>query len=113
MSAVAAIANVPQTPQQIAMWSFAHASHHQDIIRVIYQITKIALPIFVLDPFDPNNMSIWNDQHQTMHNQMDALLGISPFNLDDLDWKDPRTLGGWIFNNFSEHYQAANILEIG
>jgi hypothetical protein len=113
MSSVAALANIPESDQQRAVWSFQHAAHHADIIRVIYQITKIALPLYVLDPFDINNNSVWNDQHQTMHNQMDQLLGISPFNLDDVDWNDKSTLGGWIFNNFSEHYQAANILEIG
>jgi hypothetical protein len=113
MSSVAALANIPRDPLQLAEWSFAHAVHHYDIIRVIYQITKIALPVYILDPFDVNNVDIWNDQHQQMHNQMDTLLGISGFNLDDADWKDDKTIGGWIWNNFSEHYQAANILEIG
>jgi hypothetical protein len=113
VSSVAALANVPTDDQQRAVWSFAHASHHYDIVRVIYQITKIALPIYLLDPFDPNNTGIWADQHQQMHNDMDQLLGINPFNLDDVDWNNKQTLGGWIFNNFSEHYQAANILEIG
>jgi hypothetical protein len=113
LSSVASIANIPRTEDQRLVWSFAHASHHYDIIRVIYQITKIALPVYILDPFDINNASVWNDQHQAMHNDMDQLLGISPFNLDDVDWKDEKTLASWIFNNFSEHYQAANILEIG
>ena len=113
MSSVAAIYNIPTNDQERAAWSFAHAAHHADIIRVIYQITKIALPQFVLDPFDINNMSVWADQHQQMHEQMDEILGISPFNLDEWDWKNKDTLAGNIFNNASEHYQAANILEIG
>lgn len=113
MSGVAGLANVPQTDEQRAVWSFAHAAHHQDIVRVIYQITKIALPVYILDPFDINRTEVWADQHQQMHNDMDKLLGISPFNLDDVDWKDKNTIGGWVFNNFVEHYQAANILEIG
>lgn len=113
MSAIAALANVPSTTAEREMWAFAHAAHHTDIIRVIYQVVKIALPSYILDPFDPRDISVWADQHQQMHNDMDQILGISPFNLDDIDWSDQRTLGGWIFNNFSEHYQAANILEIG
>ncbi len=113
MSAVAALANVPGSDQERAMWSFAHAVHHQDIIRVIYQVTKIALPTYILDPFDPNRLEVWADQHQQMHNDFDQILGISPYNLDDIDWNDRSTLSGWIWNNFSEHYQAANILEIG
>lgn len=113
MSSVASLANVPQTDEQLQLWSFAHAAHHADIIRLIYQITRIALPSYILDPLDPNDTSVWADQHQQMHLQMDELLGISPLNLDDIIWSDKSTLGSWIFNNFSEHYQAANILEIG
>lgn len=113
MSSVASLANVPQSDSQRAIWSFAHAAHHADIVRLVYQITKIALPLYVLDPLDPRDTSVWADQHQQMHLAMDQLLGIAPNNLDTVDWKDQKTLGGWIFLNFSEHYQAANILEIG
>jgi hypothetical protein len=101
------------TDEERAVWSFAHAAHHTDIIRTIYQITGIALSSYILDPFDINNSEIWADQHQQMHNEMDEVLGISPFNLDSWDWKDKATLAGNIWNNFSEHYQAAAILEIG
>ncbi len=113
MSDVAALYNVPNNTQELAEWSFSHAAHHNDIIRVIYQITKIALPVFVLDPVDINNSQVWADQHQQMHTQMDAILGISGYNLDDWDWKNQSTLAGNIYNNGNEHYQAAAILEIG
>ena len=113
MSDVAGLANVPGNPQELAEWSFAHMAHHQDIIRVIYQITKQALPVYILDPVDIENSQVWADQHQQMHTAMDAILGISGFNLDDWDWKNQSTLAGNVYNNFVEHLQAANILEIG
>jgi hypothetical protein len=113
LSDVAALANVPGTPQELAEWSFAHAVHHIDIVRVIYQITKIALPIYVLDPIDINNPQVWADQHQQMHTQMDQILGISGFNLDDWDWKNKSTLASNVWNNFQEHLQASETLEIG
>ena len=113
MSDVAALFNVPATPQELAEWSFAHMAHHQDIVRLIYQITKQALPIYILDPLDINNAQVWADQHQQMHTQMDTILGISGFNLDDWDWKNQSTLAGNIFNNAVEHLQASETLEIG
>jgi len=113
MSDVAALANVPSTDEERAIWSFAHAAHHRDIIRVIYQITGIALPEYILDPLDLSTTSIWADQHQQMHTAMDQVLGISPLNLDEWDWKDKNTLGGNIFSNFTEHLQASETLEIG
>jgi hypothetical protein len=113
MSGVASLANVPGTDEELVEWSFAHAAHHADIIRVIYQINQVALPSFILDPVDINNSEIWADQHQQMHLQMDAILGISPLNIDEWDWRDKSTLGGNIWANFSEHLQASEILEIG
>jgi len=113
VSDVAGLANVPTTPEQLAEWSFAHMAHHQDIIRVIYQVIKVALPVYILDPIDVENSQTWADQHQQMHVNMDAILGINGFNLDDWDWKNQSTLSGNIFNNCTEHLQAADILEIG
>lgn len=113
MSDVAALFNVPGTDEERAIWSFAHMAHHRDILRVIYQVTGIALPEYCLDPVDINDTSVWADQHQQMHSQMDLILDISQNNLDDWDWKNKATLGGVVFLNASEHYQAAAILEIG
>ena len=113
LSDIAGLFNVPQTDQERADWSFAHAVHHADIIRVIYNVTGIALASYILDPFDINNTEVWADQHQQMHTQLDAVLGIEPFNLDSWDWKNKDTLAGNIWNNAQEHYQAAAILEIG
>ena|ERR1700722_11694250 len=113
MSDVAALANVPATEEERAIWSFAHAAHHRDIIRVIYQITGIALAEYILDPLDLSSGSIWADQHQLMHTQMDQILGIDPLNIDEWDWKDKSTLSGNIWSNFTEHLQASETLEIG
>jgi hypothetical protein len=87
-------------------------AHHRDIIRIIYEVFHIALPEYLLDPIDPDNPGSWSDLHQAMHNQMDAILGISGFNLD-IDFKDKNTFGSWVFLNAQEHREAADILEIG
>lgn len=113
MSGVAGLLNVPETDEQRAVWLSLHMSHHRDINRVIYQITKIALPEYILDPLDVDNPSSWGDQHQSLHTEMDAILGIKGFDIQEVDWKDSGKLGSWIQLHFNEHYQAANILEIG
>lgn len=113
MSDIAGLLNVPSTPEQLASWSATHMAHHRDIIRVIYQVLHIALPEYLLDPFDPDNLGGWDDLHQTMHNQMDTILGIQGFNLLDPDFRDRGKLQGWVDLNFQDHYQAANILRIG
>lgn len=113
MSAVAALYNVPSSPANFAQWAFAHAAHHRDIIRRIEELGGGRLDEYVLDPFDPNDMGVWLYQHQFMHGQMDAALGISGYDLLDVNTSDQSEFAGWIWLNAQEHYQAANLLSIG
>lgn len=113
MSGVAALYNVPSTQAELDDWAFAHAAHHRDINRRIYQLRGQQLPEFILDPFDTNDSGTWLYQHQAMHTNQDALLGISGYDLLDIDFRDKNEFAGWIFLNADEHVQAANILEIG
>lgn len=110
---LASLYNVPTTDRQRAEWAFAHMAHHRDIIRIIYQVLALALPEYALDPITPDtigNESGWERLHQTMHTQMDAILGIAPYNLLGLDWSDENTLAAWIQLNADEHRQAADII---
>lgn len=113
MSAVAALYNVPQSQTDFDQWAFAHAAHHRDIIRLIEQLGGPHLDEYVLDPLDPQNMGVWLYQHQFMHSQMDAALGISGFDLLDVDVTNPSEFAGWVWLNGQEHYQVANLLGIG
>jgi hypothetical protein len=113
MSAIASLYNVPQSDESLKQWAFVHMAHHRDIIRTIYELLKVALPEYQLDPIDPKDTGVWDYQHQVMHQQMDAVLGIAGNDLTGVQWTNPNELAGWIFLNSSEHQQAANILEIG
>lgn len=107
---LAAIFNVPTNRDDLNTWATSHAAHHRDIIRRIYEIGNIALPEYVLEPIDPNNMVTWAQQHQIMHQQMDALLGIKGYNLLNANFKDVNALTNWIQLNANEHYQADELL---
>jgi hypothetical protein len=111
--AVAALYNIPTTPQELAQWAFAHAAHHRDLIAKIYLDTAVKLEEFVLDPFNPADLGVWSYQHQQMHNDLDAALGLSGYNLVDVDWRDRGQLAGWIYLNAAAHRQAADILGVG
>ena len=113
MSGLAGIFNVPTTPDELKVWATTHASHHRDINRAIYQITGVNLPEFILDPIDPSNTSVWEDQHQIMHSNFDEILGISGYDLSQVDFTNQEFLTGWITLNSNEHLQASNILGIG
>lgn len=113
MSGLADLANVPSTDQERAQWSFAHMAHHRDINEKIYLLLKLALPEYILDPIDLNDTGTWEYQHQLMHDNFNQILGIEGQDLTGIDWKNQNLLAGWVQLNFSEHYQASSILEIG
>lgn len=102
---LALVENVPESPETLAEWSFSHMAHHRDVNRAIYQKYGYALPEYVLDPFDPRNPGTWLYQHQIMHQNNDAILGISGYNLLEVDWGDPGQREVWINLNFNEHFQ--------
>lgn len=106
---VASIANVPSDPESMLQWSFSHMAHHRDINRRILEVFHVQLPEFPLDPFDPVFMG---DQHQTMHNNQNAVLSISGNDLLDVEWQDEAQKSVWIFLNFTEHLKAGNILGV-
>ena len=112
---IAALYNIPASPEQLAQWSFVNATQHADIVRLIFQATGRQLDSYVLDPFDPQDPSgieTWVYQHQTMHQQMDAVLGILGYDLTDVDFTNQGVLAGWIQSHAAEHVQAGHILNL-
>ena len=103
---LAALYNVPTDIESLMTWSFSHADHHVNIIRFVQAQKNVSLTPYVLDPVDPNNMELWQYQHQIMHNQMNEVLGIVGQSLIGVDWKDPEALSQFIDDNASEHLQA-------
>ena len=104
MANVAGLYNVPSDADELNVWSFNHAVHHRDINRRIYQIASVQLPEYILDPVTPDQS--WLIQHQEIHSLMNAILGNQGFDLEELDWKNPNALAGWIFQNAQEHVAA-------
>ncbi len=109
---LAQIANIPAQKSELRWWAFGHMAHHRDICRRIVQTTGIALPEFILDPFDPENRGVWIDQHQQMHNAMNRVLGLPGNDLLAVDWQDQGQLSAWIWLNFTEHLAASNELGV-
>ena len=111
--AIATIYTFPHTEEDFRRWSFEHMSHHRDIIRAIAQKGGPRLDEYVLDPFDPEDMSLWLDRHEAMHQQMDTVLGIAQNQLDELNWKDHEESANWFMQHGNEHFQAGTILQLG
>lgn len=113
MSGIANLYNVPGNDAERAQWAFAHMAHHRDINRTIYELISVSLPEFILDQINVADTGFWEYQHQQMHDNQNAILGIAGFDLTGLNWNKQNELAGWIYLNSTEHFQASNILGIG
>ena len=111
--ALAALYNVPGSNEELAQWSFAHAAHHQDLIRAVQEKFGLTSQEYVLDPVNPDDMGTWIYNHQVAHWLLDAQIGGSGFDLTDVDWKDRGQLAGWIWLNAVSHYNYSLVLGVG
>ena len=101
---LADLANTPLSRNDMNSWSFAHSDLCQ---RTITQLNGQGnnLVMQQIDPvplFDVNNFTL---RVQTVHNSINAVLGVTGFDLLDLNVKDPESIRSWTFNVFSECQQ--------
>lgn len=75
--------------------------------------TPVNLSRFQLYPIDRNNVGYWLYNHQAMHNQLNAVLGTSGFDLLSLDWDDSDQFTLWLQQNGDEHQRISTALGVG
>ena len=109
--------DLPQDKDAWASWAFSHAAAHRDIIRVVFETRGVSITEYPLDPISPpglgNTLDLWLGQHQAMHQQQNAVMGIEGHDLLQLDPTDPESITAWINDHFVEHEQIARLLNLG
>ena len=103
----------PQTPDDWKKWAFNHAANHYDMIFAVQTQKNQNLEQFILNPLDPNEIGLWLDQHQSMHNQVNAVLGTQGYDLLSLDPNDPDAFAEWLRQNGDEHVRISALLGLG
>lgn len=84
-------------------------AHHRDIIRRIREVKGYRLEEYIIDPIDMGDPAAMLRNHQAMHNDMNAVFGLSGNDLLEVDFRDVEQLAAWIFFNFNEHQQVSKI----
>lgn len=102
--------NVPLTPQELAIWTFANMDEHSKIAAAALAQLKATLPLFPLDPIPLFDIGTWAYNHQVIHDAQNAVLGIAGNDLTTIDLNDTAQLANWIQLHAQEHYQAAGLL---
>jgi len=108
---IAALLNIPKTPEEWLRWGWHHAEHHQEIQQAIAK-QGVNLTIYVLYPLPEEDVGGWLLRHQQTHLDMDGALGLQSVDLQGVDLKDERQLQAWIWSNYLEHQAAGAKLRI-
>lgn len=104
--------NIPGDDVQLAFWARMHVIWHRSCNLLIFQKHNVILPEYVLDPIDADDPGVFLQNHQTMHNNIDSVLNIQSYDLQDVDWANQTQRIGWFQAHAQLSQQEANALEI-
>jgi len=104
----------PRTPEDWQSWAFNHAANHYDWIPAAGAVKKVfGFQQFVLSPIDPDDLGMWLYNHQVAHDQINAALGTTGYNLLEMDWRDEDQFAMWLRLNATEHQRISAALGVG
>lgn len=110
---IAALFNVPTDLQTMARFSFHNRDAHELAVLAIQRNTGVVLPSYPIDPIPPSDFPGWLYSHQSMHNSINAALGLTGNDLSDVDPTKLDQLTYWIQIHAKEHDQWGTLLGYG
>lgn len=110
--ALASLYNVPTNSNELNIFSFANQDEHNKIAAAVLLQYNTPVPSFVLDPVPLNDMGVWLQQHQLLHNIMNNIAGSNSSDLTDVNFQDNSQFSEWIWLHAQEHYQVADFLHL-
>ena len=72
----------------------------------------INLTDYVVYPVDQNQITIFLQNNQSLHSDMNGALGLQSSDLQDTDFKDENEKIAWFYSHYLEHYDAETELGI-
>lgn len=85
---------------------------HRSAIVEIQRQFAIILAEFLLDPISVDEIDVFLANHQTMHNDLDAILQLASQDLTNVDWDDETQRIGWFQAHAQLTQQESNKLGI-
>jgi hypothetical protein len=105
---------VPQTDADVQRLGFFNRDHHVQVSDWIMANHGLAVERYVLYPMPPMDaLGTWLINHQSWHAQIDAILGVSGYNLLDVDVQNRDALQAFLFLHGEEHRQWERITGVG
>jgi len=95
-----------------ARWTLANMDLHRRSADAVQVQKNKTLQIYPVDPIFPGDWESWLQNHQQMHNDLNATLGISGNDFSQLDLNNKIAVDNWVQLHFEEHRQQAAALNI-
>lgn len=109
---ISALLNIPRSRTDWLHWSWEHRDSHDRIRAAIQKQKGVVLSDYQIEPINPDAMTLFLQNHQQLHDDMDGVLGLQSNNLQDVNLSDDRQLQSWIYLNWFEHNDAEMALKI-
>ena len=106
---LAQIVYPPPTAHGFTEWSFWHYQHHLAIIQAAKD-KGFQLNQYQIWPVNPHNLSDFLEQHQYMHDEMNAIASSFGSDLQDVDFTNKKVADAWFYIQYVEHQSVASFL---
>ena len=103
---LAALENIPRSPQQWSLWAWDHRDSHDRIRAAILRRTGSNLADWQIEPINPNYMTDFLQANSSLHDDMNSALNLQSTNIQDANLGDEKELAAWIKLHYLEHYYA-------
>ena len=113
MSTAAQLVKPPTSRQE---WDRFHFAHYLDHVRILERVnaktgSKDLMPA-ALWPFNPSNQYPWNEAHQLLHQQMDAVSGVNTPDFLHVNLSKKEQVANFIWLNWVDHSAFHNLVGI-
>lgn len=100
--------NVPKNDQDWEIFFFSHRDSHDKIRKAIQAqtSTSINLTDYVIYPVDQNHLSDFLQDNQSLHSDMNGILGLQSSDLQDVDLQQENQKVAWFYSHYLEHQSA-------
>lgn len=107
---LANLANVPRSPEEVSVFAFSNQDEHFKAAAALGRTKGLNLPLYPVDPIPFADIGVWAQNHQQMHNAVNAALGTAGADLTGVNFQDEAQLAAWISLHFAEHQAWQQIL---
>lgn len=106
------LAEIPRTKEQWDRWSYANRLEHQSILAAIQAKGGGNLPYYIIEPINFQQFDIFLQNHQQLHLDMTAAVGVQSVDLQDVDLKNESQMVSWIWLHQLDHRNVSEALGI-